>query len=305
MNPLRALLPLLLAGCAGDTADRPGFVDVEARDWGGDTGDGGTCDASGGRLHWVVDQVWFTRVEDGVSDGFDLDGDVSTAGGPGGCGVADAVAPDGTGGVDNAFGKLLPILETTEFVAAEELINSTIRSGELLLLAELTGVDSLEADTCVGMAMRRATGAPLLGTDGAFLPGQTLDLDPSFAAVELPAQALVGGSAEGRPFALDLPVQVLNAALEFELHDGALRLDIDESGDASGVFAGALDTAKLIEVAGEEGIDDSVVELLSSLLSGVADLAPDSEGQCQAISVSLSFTATPVYIYADAWEGQR
>ena len=302
---MRALL--LLAGLAA-CAQKSENADLPSDDGPGSSADDsaapadlGTCDAAGGRMHWVVDQVWFTRIEDGVSDGFDLDGDASTVGGSGGCGVADETSPDGVAGVDNAFGKLLPALELTEFVAAEELINSTIRSGELLLLGELTGVDDLENDDCVGMAMRRATGEPLLGTDGEFLAGQTLDLDPDFADVELDEQQLVAGSAAGRPFYLDLPVQVLNASLEFHLEDGGMRIDLHEDGSASGVFAGGLDTAELIAVASEEGIDESVVGVLSGLLAGVADLNPDENGDCQAISVTLSFTATPVYIYEDAW----
>jgi hypothetical protein len=302
---MRALLLLAgLAACSPKTGDDPGDGSEGSSGDGADSGlavDEGTCDASGGRLHWVVDELWFARIEDGVSDGFDLDGDSSTVGGDGGCGVADEVGPDGQAGIDNAFGKLIPALELTEFVAAEDLINSTIRSGELLLLGELSGVDDLTDDDCVGMAMRRATGEPLLGTDGAFLPGQTLDLDPEFSDVELAEQQLVDGVASGRPFQLDLPVQVLNASLEFQLRDGAMRLDLTEDGDASGIFAGGLNTADLIAVAGEEGIDESVVNVLSGLLDNVADLDPDESGQCQAISVTLGFHATPVYIYEDAW----
>ncbi len=298
---LAALLLLggALAGCNGKDDG------TSQRAVGDDSGlsdaDLGTCDASGGRQHWVIDSLAFARITEGVSEGFDLDDDASETGGAGGCGVGDVVGLDGTPGVDNAFGMLLPALETTEFVAAEGLINATIHSGELMLVTELTGVDDPANDPCVGVAMRRAVGEPLFGTDGEFLPGQTLDLDTSFVPVEMSEMALVDGSVEGKPFTATLPVQVINAAIEFELAQGAIRLDIDESGDATGVFAGALDTAQLIAIATEEGIDESVVQVLDAFMSSVADLDPDEAGNCRAVSVVLIFTATPIYIYDDVW----
>ena len=90
--------------------------------------------ASAVQKHWVIDSLYFARVEDGISDGFDLDREQSTSGGSTGCGRQDFTSPGGTAGIDNAFGEVLPALENTEFVAAEALINDTIRTGEVMLL---------------------------------------------------------------------------------------------------------------------------------------------------------------------------
>lgn len=290
---MRHALALLgaLAGCAGPAP-------TNGPDTGGEPGATRTCD--GAPQHWVIDQLAFARIRDGVSEGFDLDGVTTAPGDPTGCGIEDVTSPRGDAGVDNAFGRLIPALENTEFVGVEPLINATIRNGGLLLVVELSGLDDRHDDACVGMAMRRSTTVPLLGTDGSFLHGQTLDLDPDFADIEMPEQALVAGAAEGRPFNVDLPVQVLDAALEFELDDGAMRAELQEDGRLVGTFAGALDTAALIHFAATENVADEVLSLLEGAMSLAADLEPDAQGTCAALSMTFEFTATPVYIFEDA-----
>lgn len=289
------LLPFVLAltwGATGCTAAPEQAVDTAVAT--------PTCGGpEARRMHWVIDSLMFARVEDGVSDGFDLDQLASTAGGADGCGRADFTSPTGVGGIDNAFGEVIPALENTEFVAAEALINDTIRTGELMLLVSVDEVDDPTDDTCVGVHLRRAVGEPMLGTDGSFLAGQTMTTDTSFQGVSLPEMQIADGSVEGRPVTATLPVQVLNAALEFELIDGGVRLDQHEDGTATGVLAGGVDIATLLRVATEEGIAAEVGEILDSVLGIVADLSPQPDGSCAQLSVTFEFTATPVYLFDD------
>jgi hypothetical protein len=263
---------------------------------------GGTCDAEGGRMHWVIDSLLFGRVVDGVSDGFDLDDDVSTQGGAGGCGSEDAVDSAGVPGIDNAFGRIIPALESTEFVGAEPLINDTIRNGELLLMPQLSGVDDWVDDDCVGMAMVRGVGDIMVGTDGELLADQTLDLDTDFVPPTFTELSLSGGSVTGRPFDVVLPLQVLDATLEFKLREGAIRYDLQDDGHLVGAFSGGLETTELMEVVDRQNIDPVLVELLRGLLGAAADLAPDDAGECTQVSVVLEFSATPVHVYDDVWE---
>src|SRR5690349_652528 len=74
----------------------------------------------------VVREILLGRIEDGVSEGFDLDGVVSEEDGATGCGVGDTVTPEGVPGVDNALARLIPLLELTEAVAVEGLIQNSI-----------------------------------------------------------------------------------------------------------------------------------------------------------------------------------
>ncbi len=259
-----------------------------------------TCGPEGGTQHWAIDSLAFARIDGDVSEGFDLDGVVSTTGGSSGCGIADLTGPDGTEGVDNAFGRLLPVLDNTEFIAAEGLIAASIANGELLLIPELAGLDDPTADDCVQMALRRGSEAPMMGTDGSLLAGQTLDLDPDFDDQVFTERPVVDGRVEGRPMTVALPLQILNADLVFELRDGALRYDLLDDGALHGAMAGGIETAAIRTMVETEGVNDELRGLVDSLLDSVADLAPDAAGQCQQISVVLEFTAVPVHVFDDA-----
>lgn len=304
-----ALLVVALAACA-PPEETP---DGSAGEVGTDTVVGDTappvdtavaatsCDVSGGRDLWLIERISFAEATDGVSDGFDLDGDATPLGGEGGCGRKDYVGPEGQAGIDNAFAGLLPALAATEFVAADELLAETIRNGSLLLVGQLAGLDDPVSDDCVGISILRGLGVPMVGTDGAFLAGQTLDRDQSFEPVELPDAPLIDGRVIGRPFSIALPIQIINATIEFELLNGAIRFDLHDDGTASGVFAGGLDTARLVELASTDGVNPAVAQAVAPLVGLVADLAPDASGTCTQLSVTMTFTATPIYFYDDVW----
>ena len=288
----RALLLLCLSMSAACSSD-----DADAFDTGKEAL---ACGGSGAtQMHWVIDSLYFAGVEDGVSSGFDLDGHTSTGTGSDGCGRPDFTSPDGVTGIDNAFGEVLPALENTEFIAAEALINATIRTGELMLLVSMDHVDDGMTDDCIDLSLGRATGVPMLGTDDAFLPGQTLSRDPSFDDAIVPNTSMLDGVAEGRPITATIPIQILDAAIEFEILDGAVRLEQHDDGLASGVFAGGLDIATIIDVVANEGVAQELKDLLSSVLYVVADLAPDERGECQQLSITFEYTATPVYLFEE------
>ena len=287
---LPALFALALACCKADPG--PGLVDSGA--------DLGTCDAEdGGRQVWVVNSLTFARVDGETSDGFDLDGEVSTIGGTSGCGMGDLTSPGGEPGIDNAFGRLIPALEATEFSAAEPLIDSLIHNGELMILAEVAGMDDPVDDECVGLALRKAVGEPLLGTDGEMLWGQTLEPDTGFEDVEFSRVPLDAGSVSGSPVTFVLPVQILDAAIEFPLRNGAFRVDVLEDGSIAGVVAGGLDVAEIVATAEAQGIAEDLKALLRTALFAAADLEPDETGACTAVSITLAYTGVPVYVFED------
>lgn len=268
-----------------------------------DTGnaDAGTCDAAGGRSFWALSTLRFQPIEDNISDGFDLDGEQTETGDSSGCGVGDAVGPDGTLGIDNAFGRMLPALESTEFVAADGILAALISSGELLLVAEVSGIDDWSNDSCVSAAMYRGIGVPMLTTDGLILPDQTLELDQDFANQYFPETSLVSGSVEGRPLNTVMPLQFLNASFDFPLANGAIRYDLHEDGTMSGVLAGGIGVQYLVDLFNGEagGVDDSLADLFESLLPVLADLEPDETGTCTRLSATLVFEAVPVFVYED------
>jgi hypothetical protein len=280
-----------LAACA------PSTPDVRDTDTATDTR---TCDALGGREHWLVTELRWSRVTDGVSDGFDLDGDEGT----GACGGTDLMSPSGAPGIDNAFGALLPILESTEFSAAESIISELIRTGEILIVVELAGLDDLSDDDCVSLAVRRGLGAPMLGTDGDPLALQTLDLDLDFEGQAFSAVPVIDGSVEGRPVFLDLPVAFLGAELLFEIQDGGIRADLHEDGTITGVVAGGLNVDDVVETIQNQGVADDLKQLADTALRFAADLAPDASGACTQLSLVLDFEAQPVFVYDDVFDDE-
>jgi len=129
-----------------------------------DTGDGGTCSSSADSELVVVRTIELVIADDaGLSEGFNLDGAVSTSGGSSGCGIGDYVSPGGVEGIDNNFSRLVPTLETTEakVETIEGLIQSAIDSGELLISFELGGVDSWENDECVSLSSTARPSTPI------------------------------------------------------------------------------------------------------------------------------------------------
>lgn len=248
------------------------------------------CDGAGALDQaYLISALRIAPVLDGVSEGFDLDGPDAD-----GCGAADFVHPDGTRGVDNAFGTLLPALAVTEAAAIEPLANEAIRQGNLLVTLELSDLDDVLDDPCVDVDVGRAAGPPMLGTDGMVLWGQTLDRSGDAAYI-------TSGEQESGSLTTDLdltlPIEFFGIALEIELQDGALRIDQRPDGSVGGVLAGGLDIAYVIEVATLENVDPGLAAILDSLLGGAADLAPDADGACTQVSLTLTFDAVPVFFF--------
>lgn len=262
------------------------------------------CEAGGEEAMLVVSALRWSRVdEDGVTKGFDLDDEISSGSGSSGCGVPDYVDEDGAEGIDNVFGSLVPALELTEFSAVEGLIAQSIASGELLITFELSGLDAdldeVVDDECLDVSLARGSGAPLLGTDGTLLPGQTIDRDLDMEPVSVQGVTLDGGTLIASPVDVDLPIQVFDREMVFELKDGAIRLDMHEDGTYSGYFSGGVDVEYVLSIAAQDGVSDDLFDLMEALLDGVSDLNPDEDGDCQFISIALEFEAVPAYFYGD------
>lgn len=261
--------------------------------------EGPACDSPGETHVFVVSVLLWGRAADGVSDGFDLDGIVSNSNDPRGCKIEDYVSPEGVTGIDNGFARVLPALELTEAVAVEGLIAQSIADGNLLITLELSGVDDLQNDDCVDLTIARATGDVLLGTDGLLLDGQTLVRDPTLPSTTFSDLSIVDGRLVATPLDWSLPLTVFNVSLDFELMDGAVRLDLGPDGGAAGVFGGGVSVDYIVNVAAAENVDAELVGLMSTLLDSYADLEPDADGVCQTVSVNFEVEAIDAFLYED------
>ncbi|MCB9742645.1 MAG: hypothetical protein H6741_11690 [Alphaproteobacteria bacterium] len=256
------------------------------------------CGDSEDRVAGVITGLYFGRRDGDVTVGFDLDDHVSDAGDDESCGNADLVHPDGTEGIDSAFSGLVPALEATEAQAVEGLIQDSIANGQLLLVVELSKVDDPWNDDCVDVGIHRAEGAPLLGTDGRVLDNQTFQESSSVAPALMFDAPLVDGAVTAGPFEMALPLQILDVALEFTITDGQIFIQRDEYGGFTGYFAGAVPLEQILAIVSENDLGD-IRDLVTNLVSLAADMHPDENGDCQALSIVFEFEGAPAYLNHD------
>ena len=232
---------------------------------------------------FLIDSLAFSRVDEGRSWGFDIDGLESDDGDEEGCFQSDWVDPRGNTGIDNALGVLAPILELTEAAAVESIIDEHIRNGTILLLLEL------HADR---LLIWRGLGTAMTGTDGRFLDGQSVRYEPSVLvdiALTEDQQMLLGAG-----FALDLQFSILSNDIIFELQQAVIRIQKMDNGRLWGVLGGKVPLQRLLVIANDDQVGPNA--FFVDVLSSAADIDPDEHGLCQFISTALIFEGVPVYL---------
>ena len=243
----------------------------------------------------VVQTLQILRTTDGTSRGWDLDGVASDENEPVGCNLQDMLHPDGTPGIDNSFGQLLPALEATEGAAVPALIQASVDSGELLLVMEVTD----QGDDCIDFNLVRGAGTPSIGGHGMILPGQTYDRDldqPGFTG-ECAAQDN-GTVVRVDDFTMRLPLSIFDESLDLTLLDGRFEVHRRDDGSYQGLFAGGVTTAEIrANMATLDGVGDEIPVLIETAMDSRADLMPDPNGFCSRISVGFTFDAVSAYLF--------
>jgi hypothetical protein len=263
------------------------------------TGEVAEPEAEGERLVGVMSTLTFARrLEDGTTWGFDLDGRVSDNSDAEGCNKEDLYTPEGTAGVDSAFSAMMPILEATEAGALEGLVADSIANGQLLILVELSGVQDRLQDDCVQMRVLRGKGSPMVGTDGLLLESQTYEVADASQLSE--CAPIVDGHVEGGPFDLELPMQVLDVELNFEIKEARVRIDLSDEGLGWGYFGGPVLTTEITDIVNEEEDLGDIRDLVVNLVESSADLQPGADGQCGALSIVFEFNSAEAFL----WESE-
>lgn len=231
---------------------------------------------------YVIDEIVFERREERGTWGFDIDRHASDATDEVGCYHEDMVDPLGNQGIDNAISGLVPALELTEAAAIEPLIDEAIRNGNLVLVLEHTEQ---------GVFMYKGIGAPMVGTDGRLLDGQSFVVEPE------PLQEVMlveeGHTWVGTPFALQIGLSIMGNDIDFDMSQGGIRLQENEDGSIRGTFGGAIPLSSLLVIADDEQVGPN--ELFRNLIESAADLFPDEQGQCQYFSMAFSFHGIPAF----------
>ncbi len=251
----------------------------------------------------ILDFLDFQPEVDGVSDGFDIDGRISTYMDDETCRRGDFTAPDGTEGIDNQIAKLLPALEIAGATALTGLVQGAIRDGGLLVMFQLDDVDDWRNDPEVTVTARMGTGRPLLGTDGELLSGQTFELREDSPDNVAAAAWIEDGVLHAGPMIVSLPIVVFEVQYDLTLVDARIRADLTfDGGMASGVVGGALAIADLVEitrVADSRVMGTPFTTVLLPLLRGAADLERGEDGNCTYISAAMRFSAVSGFLFAE------
>lgn len=245
----------------------------------------------------LVSKLSFLRVQDGVSEGFDLDGAATAPNDATGCGVPDHLSPAGAPGVDNALASLLPFLEATEAAALEPLIAAAIREGGLMMVVRWSGVDDPNFDTCVTVDALSGVPPVLVGADGLLLPSQTIDTDPAAPTARGQRGSLDDGRLSAGPLELTVPFRVLDADIDLVLRDVQLELWPDGDEHWRGIVGGGVSVDDILTSIEPLGVDAALKAALGGLLRNAADLAPNADGECTRLSAQLAIEAVPVFLF--------
>ena len=194
------------------------------------------------QLHFVVPD------EDGVSEGFDLDGRVSGEKDTPSCSRRDYVAPDGTPGIDNQFSELWKVLIAAVGDAVEGLIQGVINDGTLLLIFRVEGIDDPVNDSCVNVSLFKGAGRPDLGTDGFIAPSQTFDVAAGTPFTQT-AGYIEDGVLHAGPFDTVIPLAIFQVVADLELEGAFLEARFTEEGGLSGIIAGGVRDEQIMQVA--------------------------------------------------------
>jgi hypothetical protein len=274
---------LVLAGCAPDEAPKAGVT------------------RSG-----VVTFATFARVLDEkarIAEGLDIDGVVSSTPMSESCSKLDFTSPEGEPGIDNQFGVLLPTLE--KYVGTEnigQLLATAIADGQLLILLSVSGIDDPKNDADVTFHMAAGVGRPLLDTQGHFIAYQTFGVDRETAPVSTLPGRIVDGTLYVGPGEGVLPVRVLDASFNLELHGvvGELEVVPDAEQDGfslHGKLGGGLAVSDFKDIVKKLNIGGDAIQAATTVVEIMADLDHgDDGGGCRQISAALSLETTPAFV---------
>jgi hypothetical protein len=220
-------------------------------------------------------------VSGGLSNGFDLDGRVST-GTDGSCGGADFIGPEGTPGIDNGVGTIWPAFYDVLGASIESLFRDSVtRGGDIPAL--LVGNDALWTSA-------RLDGAAV-DFDGLLAGYQTFEQQGSGQVVEVIQS---GERIEVGPWNTDVIVPVFGAPLSLPVLGLRMNLQRDGAGIWRGIAAGSFDVAAIPEVLGEI-TSLSRGEAVADALLRAADL-PDAANACRRISFASEVEAVEGFV---------
>lgn len=240
--------------------------------------------------------------------GFNLDEINSNGKAKDDCHVEDFVSPANVAGIDNRLSDLLANTTTQIQESVPAFIQNAIKSGGLILIGELVGVDSLLNDESVGFVVRRSVDVPMLGTDNKLLNDQTFQL-----AFDHYVGAVSGKIAKGHllagPFDMRIRMEVLGRIIFANFRGVQVDLKLNERAEVvSGIIGGAFHTDDIYGIADSieaQDASESTIPLIRALIPPLADVKSKDSGKCDQISFGLETAAVGAFVFDSNQTGNR
>ena len=237
---------------------------------------------------------FFKEEEVGILRGFNLDDQISDGRSEESCGVVDQTSPEGEEGIDNQLGILWKTLEPLVGEAVQALLYNAVNDGRLLMMIELSGVDSLLDDDSIGLAFFRGKAKPIIGAQGQIVSDQTFKVDVDFPSTFFSDIQIQNGQVEAGPVEFAIPIEIFDANFEFRVRQGRVRFKIKEDGSFEGLLGGRVVLKDVLDQLLESNAAQEA-RLVKPIFENNADLGY-KEGQCTEISVAFGFTGTQAFV---------
>lgn len=248
--------------------------------------------------------------------GYDLDGmvtgnDFSDHCKPNG-GTPESVFPDGSDGIDNAFGKvILPLIKTAAQSSTPDLqasINDGIANGTFNLIVGVNDLgSSADYDPLSAFLIAGKQGN---GTVWKSVP-ELLEsaTDPFDSKVKFADSYLAGNTWVSGKGTVTLSLSIAGFDLALDIRSAVLTMDVngDRTAASNGIISGVLDTEALVtqlrsvvgafdpslcEGSAVEGILDQIRKASDIMKDG----SQDPSATCNGISIGLGFDAVAVTV---------
>jgi hypothetical protein len=241
----------------------------------------------------IVKKFDIPSEENGLVEGFNLDGVVSEEGDDDTCGHGDFVNPYGEEGIDNQLGYLWSLIEPV-VGAAETLLQGAINEGRFVMIIELENLDDYYNDENITLNIFPADIDPDIGTYGYISPDQTAHYSNTQIGTTIENVQLVDGVLEAGPFNFQLPIDILEAQFTMDLRYGFIRLEVQEDQTFSGVLSGAASVTEVLEELHKTDASDEVA-YVDPLFRINADMGKE-DGECDLLSMAYTFESTTIYV---------
>lgn len=228
--------------------------------------------------------------DNGVSEGFDLDNQITTPHDASGCYQTDLIDSSGREGIDNSYGTLQPFLGTSEIQDNGNALLDGSTQQIIPILIRISGVNDQNNDEQVKVEAILGEGPLLFGTDGEFLDGQTVAPDPEQPIVTAQHAYIEQGvlHIEGFPF--------FNALLPGTFGStGAMRAQFNRGNIVQGLAGASMPVEGMYALYD----DVSYTDFLNDHINRAADMNPDENGFCQEISSVYSFVSTSAHLLGE------